>query len=343
VVVRASGLVNDLPDELDPDGLAPALADGWSFDAVSIEYAPVGFGSYHWIAADAKGTRRFVTVDDLDRKPWFGDGRDSAFDGLTASFGTAVALRDVGLEFVLAPILATEGTAVRRIDDRYSIAVFPFAAGETGDFGEFDTREQRAAVVQLLARLHRATPAVASIALEPGLDLPGGRELEAGLRTLDVVWTAGPYAERARAALASHATDVADLLGHFDRLARDLESRAEHWVVTHGEPHAANVMWTDDGPFLIDWDTSALAPPERDLWMVVSETGEEAAAYAAATGHQPDPIAIDFYRLTWDLANVAAYVDVFRSPHEDNDDMRKSYENLLKDFTAVDRWVQLLT
>ena len=39
--------------------------------------------------------------------------------------------------------------------------------------------------------------------------------------------------------------------------------------MTHGEPHAGNVMRTDEGRLLVDWDTVALAPPERDLWMLV--------------------------------------------------------------------------
>jgi spectinomycin phosphotransferase len=334
--------VNDLPDELDPDRLPAALADGWSFDVASIEYAPVGFGSYHWIASDAGGTGRFVTVDDLDRKPWFGNDREAAFEGLTRAFATAVALRDIGLEFVLAPIPAADGTAVRRIDARYSMAVFPFADGTSSAFGEHETPEQRATVIELLARLHRETPAVASIALAPGVDLPGRSDLEAGLRTLDRPWTGGPYAERARAALADRAADVVDLLGLFDRLRRHVETGTTDPVITHGEPHAANVVWTDDGPVLIDWDTTALAPSERDLWMVLSDTGEEAAGYAAATGHQPDPVAIGFYRLSWDLANVAAYVDLLRSPHTDTDDMRKSYENLVKDLAVRDRWAPLL-
>ena len=44
------------------------------------------------------------------------------------------------------------------------------------------------------------------------------------------------------------------------------------WVVTHGEPHPVNVMQTDAGRVLIDWDTVAIAPPERDLWMVICGT-----------------------------------------------------------------------
>lgn len=335
--------MNDLPDELDIDELPGVLAEGWGLEIATIEYAPVGFGSYHWVATDVAGARRFVTVDDLDRKPWFGNGRATTFAGLSRAFDTAAALRGAGLEFVLAPVAAGDGTAVRRIDARYSMAVFPFANGVSSDFGEHETPEHRAAMVRLLARLHRATPAVASTVPKRDLDLPGRSQLEAGLQMLSQPWTGGPYAERARAALANHAVDVVDVLGQFDRLRRNVQTRSGDWVVTHGEPHAANVIWIDEAPLLIDWDTVALAPPERDLWMVLNGSEQAAAAYAASTGHQPDPITLEFYGLTWDLADVAAYVDVLRSPHGSTDDMLKSYQNLEKDLAAVDRWAQRLT
>jgi spectinomycin phosphotransferase len=333
--------LNDLPDELDVDALPGVLRDGWGIDIATIEYAPVGFGSYHWIATDMAGTRLFVTVDDLDRKPWSGDSRVSAFDGLKRSFGTARMLRDAGLEFVLAPIPGLDHDAIRRVDQRYTVAVFPFAHGESSRFGEHRTPERRAAVFEMLARLHRATSVVASIVPRPGLDLPGRSQLEAALRAIDEPWTGGPYGELARTALLRRAGDVADLLGLYDRLARDVEAQTTDWVVTHGEPHAANVIWTDAGPLLIDWDTVALAPPERDLWQV-GDGRNDATVYACATGHVPDPVALDFYRLTWDLAEVAGYVDLLRAPHRESDDMRKSYENLLKDLATRDRWAHLL-
>ncbi len=58
---------------------------------------------------------------------------------------------------------------------------------------------------------------------------------------------------------------------------------------------------------LVDWDTVALAPPERDLWMVV-ESAEDAAIYADATGRQVDDEALQFFRLTWDLKDLAEYL-----------------------------------
>jgi spectinomycin phosphotransferase len=334
--------VNDLPDGFDASALVRSLADGWGFEVESIDYAPVGFGSYHWVSTDVAGTRGFVTVDDLDRKPWFGDDREAAYDGLLHAFGTAVALRDAGLEFVVAPTRTSEGEPLRRIDARYSAALFPFVDGRAARHGAYDTPEQRAAVITMLARLHEATPAVESVARRIDLDLPGRRQLESGLEAVDRPWSGGPYSEPARQDLARHAGELVELLALFDRLADDVATRSADWVVTHGEPHAANLIRTGSGDRLIDWDTVALAPRERDLWMVMSETGDEGRAYAAATGREPDPVAIDLFRLTWDLGDLAAYVEVLRSPHRESEDTRKAYAGLQKCAAIRDQWVALL-
>ena len=108
----------------------------------------------------------------------------------------------------------------------------------------------------------------------------------------------------------------------------DVASRNGEWVVTHGEPHAVNVLRTGDGYVLVDWDTVALAPPERDLWMVVGDTGDEASLYTDATGRQVDDVAVDFFRVTWDLKDLAEWLNVLRSPHGETEDTLKTYEGL---------------
>jgi spectinomycin phosphotransferase len=334
--------VKALPEDLEASAVIRSLAAGWGFDVETIEYAPVGFGSYHWIAIEPGGSRCFVTIDDLERKPWLGDTRESAFDGLKRAFRSAVALRDSGLDFVVAPIPARDGETVRRIGARYSIALFPFVEGQAGRSFEYDTSEQRTGVLAMLARLHLATSAVRADANRIDLRLPGRGHLEAGLREVDETWPGGPFSELARQALASHASDVADLLALYDRLSRDVGRRSSDWVITHGEPHAVNVMRSDTSYLLVDWDTVALAPPERDLWMLVGGAGDDAASYRSATGHEPDPVAMDFFRLRWDLADLAAFIHVLRSPHGHDEDTVKAYDGLRKCVAIRDRWAATL-
>lgn len=42
----------------------------------------------------------------------------------------------------------------------------------------------------------------------------------------------------------------------------------------HGDCHAGNVLWTDDGPHFVDFDDARMGPAVQDLWMMLS--GERA-------------------------------------------------------------------
>jgi spectinomycin phosphotransferase len=320
--------VNTLPDDFDVAALPGFLADGWGFDVETADYAPLGAGSYHWLVRDAAGTHGFVTVDDLDHKSWLGSDRELVFDGLRCAFDTAGALRDSGLSFVVAPTPACDGETVLRVAPRYALALFPFVDGEGSTFGRHEGAGERAAIVALLAELHQASADVAAVANRVGLELPGRHHLDRALSEVDEPWQGGPLSEPARAALAAHAAAVAELVAVADRLAASITARGSAWVVTHGEPHAGNVMRAGERRLLVDWDTVALAPPERDLWMVV-ESAEEAASYAAATGREVDDDAMSFFRITWDLKDLAECLDTLRSPHRDNEDMQRIYGTLV--------------
>jgi spectinomycin phosphotransferase len=127
-----------------------------------------------------------------------------------------------------------------------------------------------------------------------------------------------------------------------DRLRAEIAGGGAEWVVTHGEPHSKNVMRTESGLLLVDWDTAALAPRERDLWMLVDETGVEAEAYAEATGHEPDPAGLSFYGLSWDLGDLSEYLNLLRSPHRETEDTARAYEGVKNCVATRPKWAALL-
>ena len=56
--------------------------------------------------------------------------------------------------------------------------------------------------------------------------------------------------------------------------------------MTHGEPHRGNIVVTDAGVVLVDWDTCLLAPPERDVWLVAGEEPGILEDYERRTGRR---------------------------------------------------------
>src|ERR1700742_4424939 len=97
--------MRDKPAGIRAAELRRALAEGWQLGVAAMRYAPVGAGSYHWVIRDQAARRWFVTVDDLDDKPWLGNTRPGVLAGLRAAMDTALDLRaDAGLTFVAAPV-----------------------------------------------------------------------------------------------------------------------------------------------------------------------------------------------------------------------------------------------
>ncbi len=248
---------------------------------------------------------------------------DDVVGALREAWSYDVESAESGLAFAVAPLRTDGGESLRPLDERHTIALFPFVHGTTAEWGELDAKDA-AALVPLLADLHAAVvPVGVRIA---GVELPGRAVIEQALREAHERWTGGPLTEAASAAFAENTDNVVAQLARLDELAAAV---ARDFVVTHGEPHAANVIRTNAGPVLVDWDTVALGPPERDLWMLFDDVESELArAYAHAAGRDPQQEALDLFRVSWDLKDLAEWLNVLRGPHTDNEDTRRQLDGL---------------
>lgn len=320
------------PGDLDRSALADALRTHWGVEAVRLDHMPVGFGSHHWKAVEGGSSEWFVSCDDLDARNGE-QAADHVCADLDRAFRTAVALREeAGLEFVLAPVRSATGDVLHRLDRRYTIRVEPFVDGWAGTDGEFDRPEERRSAATLVGRLHGATATVpAGLPGREDFALPGRAALERALGRLDAPWEEGPFAEAARALLRDHERSVRERLGAYDRLAGRLGQEPGAWVVTHGEPHSANLIREPDGGLrLVDWDTVVVAPRERDLWMVLDRdlTGWDEYRAVAGGRVELDHAALRLYRERWALGEICEYVARFGRPHEETEDTRAAWGEL---------------
>ena len=317
--------MRDRPEGITEPDVAHALADGWGLPAetLRLRYASVGGGSYHWVVTGGPGEQWFVTVDDLDDKGWLGRTRPAVFSGLRTAMDAALWLRrEAGLGFVVAPVPALDGQAVRPLGDAHAVAVFPYLRGSPGEWAKPLPAADLDELVAMLAALHRVDPAAVRLPRRE-MSLSWRGDLEVALRELGRPWTGGgPFTEPARALLAGAAGPVRRGLDALDQWASGPAAAAD-LVITHGEPHPGNVIRApadgagpaDGGIMLIDWDTVALAPPERDLWMVATDTGGELRRYTELTGRPVDATALELYRLRWALDDLSCFVRDLRAPH----------------------------
>jgi hypothetical protein len=326
------------PAGLRPDTLSATLAEGWGVSVASLEYVALGFGSHHWKVTDTAGRKWFATLDELStRRNTATEPLDAVFGRLEASLATATALAECGLAFVVAPNRTRAGEVLARLTNRFSVALYPFLDGQSFRWGDFPI-EHRRAMLDLIIPIHTAPAAALGRAMADDLSIVRRDCLEAALDDPSPdPGASGPYGLPAAEMVATHRVPVRRQLDRYDALAAHVRSLCTRHVLTHGEPHPGNTMLGPAGWLLIDWDTVLVAPAERDLWDLDPGDGSILAAYQRATGIAPEPAALEFYRLRWDLTDIALNVCQFRSPHvgDANDD--KAFAGLAALLSGIPR------
>ena len=137
---------------------------------------------------------------------------------------------------------------------RFSVA--PRFGGRAPELNDPDVLEW---IGRFLGRIH-AVGEIRPFRHRPTLDIAGfGEEPRAYL--LANGWLP-PDLEDAYRSVSEHA--LAGIRGCFARAGEVGQLRL------HGDCHAGNMLWTDDGPHFVDFDDTRMGPAIQDLWMLLS-------------------------------------------------------------------------
>jgi spectinomycin phosphotransferase len=319
--------VRERPVDIRDSDVAAALTGQWVLTVQDMSYLPVGFGGYHWLAVDQTGSRWFVTVSDLATL-WVPD--------LPAAMRTAAWLAtEAALDFVVAPVPTKAGQVVGSLDSRHALTLFPYLDAPPSSFDDPVDDGDRAAIIDMLARLHNTIPKGIQVPTRP-VRLATRQAIDQALASLGIPWTGGPYAEPGRELLARYERPLRQALARFDGLLDRVREAGGPYVITHGESHPGNLLRTRAGLCLVDWDMTALAWPERDLWWVICGD-QDAARYSWRTGRTVNRDALALYRLRWGLDDIAGFLSQIRGPHQQTADTLVSWTGLQETVDAITR------
>lgn len=138
----------------------------------------------------------------------------------------------------------------------FRFALYPKRPGRAP---ELEDRDTLAWIGRFIGRMH-AVGALKPFVHRPVIDIESfGREpsryvIEHGFVPPDLA--------------AAYESVVADVL---QRAARCFERAGRlHNIRLHGDCHAGNILWTDEGPHFVDLDDARAGPAVQDLWMCLS-------------------------------------------------------------------------
>nr|CRH06439.1 Putative homoserine kinase type II (protein kinase fold). Putative protein RdoA [rdoA] [Candidatus Magnetococcus massalia] len=160
------------------------------------------------------------------------------------------------------PLVNPEGKTLFT-HEGFRVALFPRRGGRTPDLENQETLER---LGRLMGRIH-AVGAQKPFEHRPTLDIQSF-----GIDAYTFLLESGfipPNLEQAYQSLAE--TLIEQAQGCFER-AGDVQN-----IRLHGDCHAGNILWTDDGPHFVDFDDARMGPAIQDLWMCLSGEREERA------------------------------------------------------------------
>lgn len=279
------------------------LAHLYNIRLERIAFVPGGECSWTYLFADDTGVRYVLKA---------------TRDGLCSEQITPEIIRtlnalyyDFGIrQMSQPPIRAESGDYVNALKSCRA-TVTPFIAGKIA--AEADMTENHARRLgALLGTLHNCKLGQNDLPPFEAFASDYPRRLARILR--DVQGDMMPPRQAARAAadlLAPCIPAIRHLADHFVVLEDELRSDANvsaDFVVCHGDPTPWNIVITpDDDIFLIDWDTTTVAPRERDLFYVFrNEIAME--SYQRIAGEvELNPYILHYYRMLRDLGDIVEY------------------------------------
>lgn len=156
---------------------------------------------------------------------------------------------------VIAPILDDSGRALRH-HENYRFTLYPRRGGRAPELDDPEHLEQ---LGRFIGRIH-ALGTTKAFEHRPQLDIES-------------------FAIKPRAYILENQWIPQHLLAAYESITHDLIAQVKQNfeqagkvqnIRLHGDCHPSNILWTDAGPHIVDFDDARMGPAIQDLWMFLS-------------------------------------------------------------------------
>lgn len=156
---------------------------------------------------------------------------------------------------VVPPQAAEDGSTLKHFGP-HRVAIFPSIGGRPP---ALDRDEDLRQLGRLVARIHNLG------ATRDFLHRPGFEPGRIASQAVAAVQRAEVIPEDLREAWQALTHDLVELIGQ-----RVVAAGEPKLLRLHGDCHPGNILWREDGPWLVDLDDTRMGPAIEDLWMFLS-------------------------------------------------------------------------
>lgn len=295
--------MRETPANLSNETLRDCVQARYGLEVSELAFLPLGHDSSAWVY-------RVRTVED---RTYFLKVRLSVAN--EAALLVPRYLHDRGVTRVVAPLPTIEQTLWTAAGD-YAVILYPFVLGATG-MDQGMSAQQWIDYGALLRQIHTtAVDADLTRVMQRDRFVPAWGAM---VRRLDEHIGEHTFEDVAEQALATfwqeRREDIRTVLERAEALGQRLEQVAPAFVLCHADIHTGNVLLDPEGQvWIVDWDETILAPPERDLMFAVGGissalvTPDNTAHFLQGYGDAAiDPLALAYYRYVWAVGDIGSY------------------------------------
>lgn len=102
-------------------------------------------------------------------------------------------------------------------------------------------------------------------------------------------------------------------------------------VLTHGDITGLNIILSEEGLKLTDWDGACYAPKERDFIFLFDNPNFSLEQYFQLTGEKYyDPLLKEFYNLDWALNSIIGNFENLINTNKSKDDKQECFDEIIE-------------
>lgn len=266
--------------------ISQSFENHYRFKITSTDFIPVGEESYAYILTTNNGDKYFAKYCE---QPHVIENIDKVNSLLTE-------LRS--FPFVVPPIEANGQKSFGVINGE--MYVYPYIEGELISMGNHEfNKELVDELTNIMASIHNSNPSV---------DLPKEQFKDTFSTRLEKLLKAAQndsFDEDVKQLLVNNEKTICDVIDKHSSIANKYSQTKPRFVLTHGDITGLNLIKSNDGIKLVDWDGAMFAPAERDINFLLDNPHFSIEKYFELT-HQNHfaPELKEYYGQDWALHDI---------------------------------------
>lgn len=316
--------------KIDKNKLKDLIKKHYNIDVLDFQFLPKGEGGYSYIIDCQSNIKYFLKI--------YPSNKANANTDLEENLKIIESLSSQAKIKNISQIVKTKNNYLRSKFNNEDLVIFEYIFGK--DLGDQKISNSIITkIAELLSQIHRTTSQIKPLKLQKEkFDINYEKDLIKTYKKLEKIPTTSKYQKKLKQYLIDNKSNILDVYKKLKGFQGKAKNSQKKFTITHGDPIPHNLILDQQNNIhLIDWETSMLAPAERDVWFYLENHGQEfIKAYKETNDLQLDINIIGFYFYNRNLEDLMDWVQRIFYENKSDEQDKNDFCGILEDCDFFD-------